>query len=214
MTLYPVVLPVTDGLSGLRGREKVALLSGCARRALRLSAAKAGVALEDISKDQDDVPLPSAGYQWSVSHKPKYVAAVVSNSPAGIDVEQVRPRRQSIFSYVASDEEWELCGGQSWDALYRYWTAKEAVVKAAGTGLAGMRSCRVVSVPDETGILLFYQDTLHTVEQVRFDGHMVAVMKDDNAVEWLLPGRGEDPLVTDAPDSPAWRPYEPLTPTW
>ncbi len=165
--LFPVVLPVTSGLSDLPGREKVALLSGCARQALRLSAARAGVALQVVSKNADDVPLPSAGWHWSVSHKPRYVAAVVSSSPTGIDIEQVRPRKQSIFNYVASEEEWELCGCKSWEALYRYWTAKEAVLKAAGTGLAGMRSCRVVSVPDETGILLFYQDTLHTVEQVQ-----------------------------------------------
>jgi 4'-phosphopantetheinyl transferase len=181
-----VVLPVTSGLSNLRGREKVALLSGCARQALRLSAARAGRALQAVSKNANDVPLPSAGYHWSVSHKPKYVAAVVSGSPAGIDIEQVRPRKQFIFGYVASDEEWELCGGRSRDALYRCWTAKEAVVKSAGTGLAGMRSCRVVSVPDETRIVLFYQDTLHIVEQVRFDGHMVAILKDDNDVEWTF----------------------------
>jgi len=214
VTLFPVVSPVTDGLSGLRGREKVALLSGCARQALRLSAARAGVALEDISKDQDDVPLPSAGHHWSVSHKSRYVAAVVGSGPTGIDIEEVRPRKHSVFLYVASDEEWELCGGRSWDALYRYWTAKEAVVKSAGTGLAGMKSCLVVSVPDETQILLFFQGRLRTVEQVRFDGHVVAVLKDDNAVEWVFPGRGDDPPVTGAPDSPTRQPYEPLAPTW
>jgi len=214
VTLFPVVLPVTDGLSSLRGREKVALLSGCARQALRLSAARAGVALEDISKNEDDVPLPSAGYHWSVSHKTRYVAAVVSSSPTGIDIEEVRPRKHSVFGYVASDEEWELCGGRSWDALYRYWTAKEAVVKSAGTGLAGMRSCQVVSVPDETQILLFYQGSLRTVQQIRFDGHFVAVLGDENEVEWVLPGGDNCPLVTGAPDSPTWQPYEPLTPTW
>jgi 4'-phosphopantetheinyl transferase len=194
VTLFPVVLPVNDGLPGQRGRERVAFLSGCARQALKLSADKAGVILQDLSKDAHDIPLPSGSHHWSVSHKTKYVAAVISGSPAGIDIEEVRPRKRSIFSYVADDEEWGLCGGQSWDALYRYWTAKEAVVKAAGTGLAGMRSCRVVSVPDETQILLFYQDSLRTVEQMRFNGHVVAVLRDDNDVEWILPGETSDPM--------------------
>ena len=198
MTLFPVVLSVTDGLLSQRGRERVALLSGRARQALKLSADKAGVVLQDLSKDKDDVPLPSGGYHWSVSHKPKYVAAVISSSPAGIDIEEVRPRKRSIFSYVASEEEWELCGGQSWDALYRIWTAKEAVVKAAGTGLAGMRACRVVSVPDESQMLLFYRDSLHTVEQLRFNGHVVAVLRDDSDIEWILPGKTSEPMDSRA----------------
>jgi len=158
--------------------------------------------LQDISKDEDDVPLPSGSYHWSVSHKPKYVAAVISGSPAGIDIEEVRPRKRSIFSYVAGDEEWELCGGQSWDALYRIWTAKEAVVKAAGTGLAGMRACRVVSVPDESQMLLFYQDSLRTVEQLRFSGHIVAVLRDDDDVQWTFPAGSSGPTVPDSPESP------------
>jgi 4'-phosphopantetheinyl transferase len=194
VTLFPVVLPVNDGLLSQRGRQRVALLSECARQALRLSADKAGVVLQDISKDADDMPLPSGSYHWSVSHKPKYVAAVISGSPAGIDIEEVRPRKRSIFSYVADEEEWELCGGRSWDALYRFWTAKEAVVKAAGTGLSGMRSCRVVSVPDETQMLLFYQDRLRTVEQLHFNGHVVAILRDDNDIEWILPGETSNPI--------------------
>jgi len=202
MTLFPVVLAVTDGLLSQRGRERVALLSRCARRALRLSADKAGVILQDISKDADDVPLPSGSFHWSVSHKSKYVAAVISSSPAGIDIEEVRPRRQSVFGYVAGDEEWELCGGRSWDTLYRVWTAKEAVVKAAGTGLAGMRACRVVSVRDESQMLLFYQDTLRAVEQMQFDGHVVAVLKDDNDVKWTFPAGSSRPTVPDSPESP------------
>jgi len=56
----------------------------------------------------------------------------------GIDVEEIEPRRENIFGYVASDEEWRLFGGKSWDSLYRCWTAKEAVVKSTGTGLAGL----------------------------------------------------------------------------
>ena len=188
MTLFPVVLPVPGDRQTLKGRQKVVLLSKQARQALRLSADRSGVVLRELSKDEDDVPRPSGSYHWSVSHKTKYVAAVVSTERIGIDIEEIKPRSQSIFGYVAGEEEWELCGGKSWDALYRCWTAKEAVVKSAGTGLAGMRSCQVVSVPDKTNILIFYQDRLHTVEQLRYDGHIVAVLKDDNDVEWTTPG--------------------------
>jgi len=199
--LFPVVLQVASDVQCLKGRQKVTLLSKHARQALRLSADKTGVALHGLLKDQDDVPLPSGNYHWSVSHKTKYVAAVISTDRVGVDIEETKPRSQSIFSYVAGDEEWELCGGKSWDSLYRYWTAKEAVVKAAGTGLAGMRSCQVVAVPDENHIMVFYQDRVHMVEQLRYDGHIAAVMKDDNEVEWTTPGGHLVPAAAGSRDT-------------
>jgi 4'-phosphopantetheinyl transferase len=202
MKLFPVVLQVASEVQCLKGRQKVSLLSKHARQALRLSADRTGVAPHELLKDQDDVPLPSGNYYWSVSHKAKYVAAVISTDRTGIDIEEIKPRSQSIFSYVAGDEEWQLCGGKSLDCLYRYWTAKEAVVKAAGTGLAGMRACRVVSVPDESQMLLFYQDSLRTVEQLRFNGHIVAVLRDDNDIEWTFPAGSSGPMVPDSLASP------------
>jgi hypothetical protein len=76
------------------------------------------------------------------------------------------------------------------------------VVKAAGTGLADMRACRVVSVPDESQMLLFYRDSLRTVEQLRFNGHIVAVLRDDNDIEWTFPAGSSGPTVPDSPESP------------
>ena len=201
MKLFPVVLQVASEVQCLKGRQKVSLLSKHARQALRLSADRTGVAPHELLKDQDDVPLPSGNYYWSVSHKAKYVAAVISTDRTGIDIEEIKPRSQSIFSYVASDEEWQLCGGKSLDCLYRYWTAKEAVVKAAGTGLAGMRSCQVVAVPDENHITVFYQERLHTVEQLRYDEHIVAVLKNDNEVEWTTPGGHLIPVAAGSRDT-------------
>lgn len=194
MTLFPVVLPTTENVKALSGTQKVALLSKCARQALKLSADKAGVILGELAKDKDDVPLPSGGYYWSISHKPKYVAAVISDSRVGIDIEEIKPRNGSIFNYVASEEEWKLCGGKSWEALYRCWTAKEAVVKAAGTGLAGLKSCQVHSVPDETHIFLYYQDRSHEVEQLHYNGHILSVLKDNNEVNWITPEVLKAPL--------------------
>jgi 4'-phosphopantetheinyl transferase len=185
MTLYPVVMPVSGDVQRLSGREKVAALSECARQALRLSAERAGIALGELRKDGDDVPLPFGEYSWSVSHKPKYVAAVVGRGGIGIDVEEIEPRRENIFGYVASDDEWSLFGGKSWDSLYRCWTAKEAVVKSTGTGLAGLKSCRVVDVQD-ANITLLFDGRLHRVEQLCHDGHIISVLKGDDLVEWAV----------------------------
>ena len=186
MTLYPAVMPVGGDVQRLSGREKVTALSGCARQALRLSADRAGIVLGELRKDDDDVPLPCGGYHWSVSHKPKYVAAVIGQGRIGIDIEEIGPRKENIFDYVASDEEWRLFGGKSWDSLCRCWTSKEAVLKSTGTGLAGLKSCRVADVLDDANISLSFEGRLYQVAQMRLDGHIVAVLKNDNLVEWVV----------------------------
>ena len=195
MTLFPVVMRVSGEVQRLSGREKVAALSVCARQALSLSADRAGIALGELHKDADDVPLPFGEYHWSVSHKPKYVAAVVGPGRVGIDIEEIEPRKREIFGYVASEEEWKLLGGKSWDSLYRGWTAKEAVVKSTGIGLAGLKSCRVDDVQDD-GISLSFEGRLYHVAQIRLDGHIVSVLKGDAPVEWAIQDRPVAPALT------------------
>ena len=197
MTLYPVVMPVSGDVQRLSGHHKVTALSECARQALRISADRSGIVLGQLQKDSDDIPLPFSRYHWSVSHKPKYVAAVIGRGRMGIDVEEIEPRKEAIFGHVAGDEEWRLFGGKSWDSLYRCWTAKEAVVKSTGTGLAGLKSCRVDDVLDATSISLTFEGRSYRVAQLRVDGHIVSVLKGDDMVQWV---------VLDRPATPDSRP--------
>ena len=185
MTLFPVVMPVTEVGHKLSGKEKVNHPSRIAREALKLSAEKSGVRLGELLKDERGAPCPVAGNYWSLSHKPKYVAAVVSQDKVGIDIEEIKPRAESLFAYVASDEEWEL-QQKSWDVLFRYWTAKEAALKVIGIGISGLKTCRIISVPDENHISLDYKGHLFLVEQLRCKNHIVSVLKGDNQIEWVV----------------------------
>ncbi len=186
MTLFPVILPVVEARHELSGKEKVARLSSIAREALRLSAERSGVVLRDLLKDEDDVPCPFDGHYWSLSHKPKCVTAVVSEEKIGIDIEEIRPRSEAIFSLVASDEEWELGRDKCWDTFFRYWTAKEATLKAIGIGIDGLKACRVTSVPDENHVVLDYRGRLFQVEQTYYKNHIISVLNDDNEVQWII----------------------------
>jgi 4'-phosphopantetheinyl transferase len=186
MTVFPVILPVAEAGHKLSGKEKVARLSRISRDALRLSAERSGIVLGELLKNKDDVPCPFDGNYWSLSHKSKYVTAVVSKVMIGIDIEEIRPRSESIFSLVASDEEWELSQGLSWDTFFRYWTAKEAALKAVGVGIGGLKVCRIISVPDKNHIVLNYRDSLFRVEQISYKNHIVSVIKNDNEVEWVI----------------------------
>jgi len=186
MTLFPVVMPVIEVGHKPPGKEKVAHLSRIAREALKLSAEKSGVRLGGLLKGERGAPCPVAGNYWSLSHKPKYVAAVVSKDKVGIDIEEMKPRTESLFAYVAGDKEWKL-KEKSWDTFFRYWTAKEAALKVIGIGISGLKTCRIISVPDENHIVLDYKGQFFLVEQLRYKNHIVSVLKDDNQIEWVVP---------------------------
>lgn len=186
MTLFPVVMPVIGAGHTLSGEEQVAHLSHSARQTLRLSAERSGLRLGELLKDERGSPCPVWGCHWSLSHKPKCVAAVVSRDKIGIDVEEIRPRVESLFDYVASEEEWRL-EDKSWHTFFRYWTAKEATLKVVGTGIGGLKKCRILSLPDDNHVILDYRGQHFLVEQLRYRNHIVSVVKGHNLVVWVVP---------------------------
>jgi 4'-phosphopantetheinyl transferase len=187
MVLFPVILPIIETGDKLSTRERANCLSIVSREALELSAEKSGVILGELRKDENGIPCPFDGNYWSLSHKPKYVAAVVSKERIGIDIEEVKPRSESLFSHVATGREWGLSTEKSWDTFFRYWTAKEATLKAIGVGISELKACRIISVPDETHIVLKHQDCVFRIEQLHYKNHIISVLKDDNEIEWVIP---------------------------
>jgi 4'-phosphopantetheinyl transferase len=178
-------MPVVEAEDKRCGKEKVDHLSRIAREALKLSAEKSGVTLGRILKDGKGAPCAVNGIYWSVSHKPECVAAVVSQDKIGIDIEEMKPRDELLFARVATEKEWEL-KERSWDTFFRYWTAKEAILKAIGIGIGGLKSCRVVSVHDENHIAADYQGQFFLVEQLRYKNHIVSVLKGDSQIDWVI----------------------------
>lgn len=185
MVLFPVVVSLGTCASKFKGKEKVAYLSRVARQALEMSAARSGLVLGALLKDEDGVPCPVNGNYWSLSHKPGCVAAVVSQDKVGIDIEEIKPRSETLFSCVATEEEWQL-SEKSWHTLFRYWTAKEATLKALGIGISGLKTCRIASVLDEAQIVLDYEGRHFLVEQLIYRNHVVSVVKGGHQVDWTL----------------------------
>jgi 4'-phosphopantetheinyl transferase len=82
----------------------------------------------------------SVAITFNLSHSGACAAAVISRGrEVGIDLEQIRsgPDWHAIAARFFTEEEqaW-LAATPGAAAFFRLWTAKEAVVKAAGTGLA------------------------------------------------------------------------------
>lgn len=143
-----------------------------------------------LPKTPDGAPLPLAGLHWSLTHKPRYVGAVSAPFPVGIDVEALKPRHPGILDRIASREERERIASAPaspgvsdiLDAmdpdlflLFRLWTAKEAVLKAVGVGLAELSRCHLVAAPHALEVHLIHRDRPWRVAFHPFDGHLAAV---------------------------------------
>jgi len=174
--IYPVLLSVPDDKRTLIGREKVTYLSAHARAALALSAKETGITLGELEKNGEGAPLPSSGFYWSLAHKSDYVTAVAADVPVGIDIEKIKEVSHGLYKKIASDEEWHLSIENRRRLFFRYWTAKEAVLKVAGTGIRELSRCRITSVEDERRVLLDFKGAVIGVQHFFHDHHVIAVV--------------------------------------
>jgi len=156
MTVNPVLIPIPGNDRGVAPRERIARQRDAAARALDESARLSGLPLLAWRRDEAGVPIFERGVCWSMSHKPACACGVVSTAPVGIDVEIVEPRNEGLWGYVATVEEQARAGPRDWETFFRFWTAKEAVLKMHRVGLARLESCRVVEGPDACGALLTF----------------------------------------------------------
>lgn len=86
---------------------------------------------------------PHRGLHFSVSHAEGVaLIAVCASARVGVDVERIRPLDDldAVAAQVLSTGELEalnaLEGRRRDEAFFRYWTAKESIVKASGEGLS------------------------------------------------------------------------------
>lgn len=100
-------------------------------------------ALPPVSRAEHGKPffptLP--GLHFNLSHTAGWSLCALSDTPVGVDVEAVRPRRKGLWRYCLTDGEYaDFMGrGGGWEEFYRLWTLKEAWCKYTGRGLGHPR---------------------------------------------------------------------------
>jgi 4'-phosphopantetheinyl transferase len=184
--IYPVILAVPNQQQQLTGREKVSFLSRHARRALEISAQKRKIQLGDLEKNENGVPLPFNGNYWSVTHKTGYVAGVISRERIGIDLEKIRPIKEALYRKTACESEWKLSNTDKTVLFFRYWTSKESVLKALGTGIRDLLKCRITRIIDDKHLVVNYRENNWVVEHFFFNGHIASVVKNNVDVKWAF----------------------------
>ncbi len=187
-TIFPVILSVPQTKRTLKGRSKVEYLSELARSAVEVSAGKNNINFSDVNliKNNNGVPIPFDGYFWSLSHKNDYVGGVVASHKIGIDIEKIRPFAPGLYKKTASENEWNLSDNDKEILFFRYWTAKEAVIKAVGSGLKDLLKCRVEKIIDKDNLVIKYNNKDWYIECFVFNGHISSIVKNDKKVKWTL----------------------------
>jgi 4'-phosphopantetheinyl transferase len=82
-------------------------------------------------------PFLKGGPEFNISHAGRFVVCILADEKVGVDVEQIRPIKLEDFRSQWTEKEWEdILGSQDFiEKFYRYWTKKEAVIKADGRGM-------------------------------------------------------------------------------
>lgn len=190
-TLQPVILKVPPYQRFPRGRERVRALSRMAREAAKQSALLNGLTSMTFWKNDDGAPIPNNGVYWSITHKSDFVGGVVAEKPVGIDIEKKRETHPGLMEKIAGKKEWALVESRSDIIFYRFWTAKEAVLKAMGVGFNGLSNCRIVEIIDDIRLVATYKDNPFNVHQTWFtQTHIAAVTQDglekDQPISWQM----------------------------
>ena len=79
---------------------------------------------------------------FNLSHSGPFALCAVSRFPVGVDIERVRPRRETLPKGVLTEEEcrWYIEQGGGWERFYTLWTRKESWVKHRGGSVAKPRT--------------------------------------------------------------------------
>jgi len=184
--VFPVILAVPERERNLTGRKKVEALSALARFALAISSRKSGINLGCLTKNEDGAPVPFDGNFWSVTHKTEYVGGVISQTETGIDIEKIKPCSKALCNKIACPEEWALSDLEREILFFRFWTSKEAVLKAAGTGISGLSDCRIEKILSDNSLIVNYNGGIWEIRHYFFDSHIASVVTNGFDVEWSL----------------------------
>ena len=186
MILHPLEMRVPAASR----RERVAAQRAAGREALSRAAGRAGAPALHFLRDGEGAPRAEGGWHHSLANTRGLVVALVAPCRVGVDAESfARPRVANLVEYLG-DEPAGLASDPARAAL-RLWSAKEAVLKLRGLGVAGLPRCRLVAVEGDSLLLLL--DGLRVrCEQVERRKHVVSVAcEGPYEVAWqaeVLPG--------------------------
>jgi 4'-phosphopantetheinyl transferase len=98
---------------------------------------KVGLTLAEIAYNDYKRPYFNDGFDFNISHSGnRVIACATLTGKVGIDIELMKPVDLNYDDYFTPAEQQQIRAAQNPDdGFFRYWTRKEAVLKAIGTGV-------------------------------------------------------------------------------
>ena len=134
-----------------RDRRRAIVSRGTLRELLARATGRAPREIDIVEGDRGKPALRTGEIEFNVSHSHELVAIALADAAVGIDIERVRPMGAEAMSiarahFSPAEIDRLAAAPDGDDAFFAIWTAKEAVVKAAGGGLS--IDLRSFTVPD------------------------------------------------------------------
>ncbi|MEP7171585.1 MAG: 4'-phosphopantetheinyl transferase superfamily protein [Bacteroidota bacterium] len=86
-----------------------------------------------------EIFFPPASIKFNISHSENKVLISVSEAETGVDIEMIKPGieyKEFIKTYFSSNEQNKILDSLNPnETFYKFWTRKEAVLKASGLGI-------------------------------------------------------------------------------
>ncbi len=173
---------LADLSTELRGRAQAAQGRRLGALALQRSARKARLtgAPKVFPRDEEGAPAAfqdskGATWHWSTTNTRGLVAGVVAPTPVALDSEWRGRARLDAVRASSTPEELAKLEGFPEPRELVLWTAKEAVLKVARVGLAGLSETRLFAVLARDRLVLSFKDKRFAVRTFVLEEHVVAV---------------------------------------
>jgi 4'-phosphopantetheinyl transferase len=121
---------------------------------------------------------------FNISHSGQIaVCAITLDNEIGIDIELMKPINIMDFKNIMTGREWESIhnSGDTQIAFYKFWTQKEAVIKANGMGLAiSLRTFEIINQK------AFLNNSVFEVRELDIDSHYKCHIAFKNSLHYKI----------------------------
>jgi len=165
-----ILLPEKLQQQALRKRQWIDRQLSIAGKLLllhRLQERNSKYTLDDLKYNKFHRPYLESGFDFNIAHSGSMVVCCDTDTgSAGIDIEQVKEIDLHDYEDYFTLNEWQQINNYTdrYDGFYNFWTRKEAVLKAIGTGFH-----TPLSSVDVSGESLVYDDITYYITPLFID---------------------------------------------